>query len=609
MKSPLFSLNMDRGSRQRFHLLCTALLLLSFAYLVAILVVLAQPPASSTLPPAAGQAQAAAPASPADLEAYSGQIAFYSLRDGGGWYVMQPDGSDVRPLDPYLYEISRERENFSPDHREVAFWDEDTLALRSLEDGWVRRLPVSEPYHSDPAWSPDGEQIAYLARSGEDFDLHIVQLSTQEDVLVTGGISAWDAPSWSPDGKQIAFSTTVDGQPQIGVVNLEDGKHRLISSGKFSDRIPVWVKGPGALPGAQPSGSQPETVGFRFNYAVESCSDDGLARLEYLAQSDQEDIRILSVRVFVDDFEVYSSGSVYTDRFADSLEFFVTASGTRSRNPQVTVEVLVARDGKAAPERGTLSVDCPGTAALPTQLVSLLPQRSPSGEDSTEIQPTPIPLQNWVGKILFTSNRDGDAAYYLMNPDGSEQVRVEEDPLILDHYLQALQKQSTSDRLGAVVYSARSQMDDDIFLYSMTSGWIVPLVTRPGDDRDPSWSPDGERVLFSGQAGEQSEIMVFDRLAMEIYSLTNDLPGSASHPSWSPDGSRIAFTLQDQDGKQQIWVMNADGSEAVNISRNGYDDRDPVWIRSQTVISAEEYDAYFNTESEEEAPADAGRSG
>jgi len=601
MKNALFSLNMDRGSKQRFHLLCSTLLLLSFAFLVAILVVLAQPPVSFILPPASGQAQAAAPAGPADLEAYSGQIAFFSQRGGGGWFVMQPDGSDVRPLDPHLYEISREHEKFSPDRRRAAFWDEDILALRSLEDGWVQRLPISEPYHSDPAWSPDGEQIAYLARGSEGFDLHVINVDTQEDVLVTGGISSWDAPSWSPDGKQIAFSTDVDGKQQIGVVNIENGKQTIISSGKFSDRLPVWVKGPGALPASHLSGSQAEDDGFRLNYALESCSEDGLARLVYLAQSSREDVRILSVLVFVDDFEVFNSGSINTDRFADTLDFFVTDSGTRSRLPQVTLEVQVLRDGKASPERGTLSVECAGTAALPAQLVTLLPRRSPSGAESATAEPTPMPLPDWVGKILFTSNRDGDEAYYLMNPDGSEQVRVEEDPLILDHYLQALQKQSTSEQLGAVVYSARSQTDDDIFLYSITSGWIVPLVTRPGDDRDPSWSPDGERIVFSGQAGGETEILVFDRQTMEIYSLTNDLPGSASHPSWSPDGSRIAFTLQDQDGNRQIWVMNADGSEAVNISSSGFDDRDPIWIRSQTVLPAEEYEEYFNTGPEEGA--------
>lgn len=49
-----------------------------------------------------------------------------------------------------------------------------------------------------------------------------------------------------------------------------------------------------------------------------------------------------------------------------------------------------------------------------------------------------------------------------------------------------------------------------------------------------------------------------------------------SAPTWSPDGSKIAF-VSDQDGAPDIWVMNSDGSELVNLTRHEAKDHSPAW--------------------------------
>ncbi|NLG48575.1 MAG: hypothetical protein GX552_00525, partial [Chloroflexi bacterium] len=42
------------------------------------------------------------------------------------------------------------------------------------------------------------------------------------------------------------------------------------------------------------------------------------------------------------------------------------------------------------------------------------------------------------------------------------------------------------------------------------------------------------------------------------------------HPVWSPDGSRIAF-VSEQDRTDDIWIMNADGSEQRNLTENEWE--------------------------------------
>jgi Tol biopolymer transport system component len=56
------------------------------------------------------------------------------------------------------------------------------------------------------------------------------------------------------------------------------------------------------------------------------------------------------------------------------------------------------------------------------------------------------------------------------------------------------------------------------------------------------------------------------------------VPEINGHPSWSPDGNQIVFTST-RSGHRQIWVMDADGSNLFSLSTTGYDDWNPVWIK------------------------------
>jgi len=51
------------------------------------------------------------------------------------------------------------------------------------------------------------------------------------------------------------------------------------------------------------------------------------------------------------------------------------------------------------------------------------------------------------------------------------------------------------------------------------------------------------------------------------------------HPSWSPDGAQVVFYSNRDTGRQQIWVMNADGSAQRNLTNDRFNNWDPVWIK------------------------------
>lgn len=95
----------------------------------------------------------------------------------------------------------------------------------------------------------------------------------------------------------------------------------------------------------------------------------------------------------------------------------------------------------------------------------------------------------------------------------------------------------------------------------------VNRVTTFGQNRYPSWSPDGRRIAFSGETDTRNtDILVVDADGQNLRRLTT-APTYEVAPEWSPQGDRIAYVAPSTMGTGNgIFVMNADGSGARRIS-------------------------------------------
>ena len=99
--------------------------------------------------------------------------------------------------------------------------------------------------------------------------------------------------------------------------------------------------------------------------------------------------------------------------------------------------------------------------------------------------------------------------------------------------------------------------------------------STPGDVQTPAWAPDGRKLAFVSQRDGNSEIYVMNADGSEQENLTRQ-PASDSHPSWSRDGRKLLFVSR-RNGNAEIYVMNADGSGLRNLTRTPSDDLDPSW--------------------------------
>jgi TolB protein len=162
-------------------------------------------------------------------------------------------------------------------------------------------------------------------------------------------------------------------------------------------------------------------------------------------------------------------------------------------------------------------------------------------------------------KIAFVSTRAGNQDVWVMNADGSGQLDVTNDP------------GSDSDPAWSpdgsqIAFASDRTGDFEIWTMSADGSNTAQFTSDPATDRNPAWSPDGDALLWTSNRTGDDEIFEQSSKGTGVpMDLSND-PGHADdRPAWSPDGATIAFD-SDRSGKTDVFVMNADGSAQTDIT-------------------------------------------
>ena len=124
---------------------------------------------------------------------------------------------------------------------------------------------------------------------------------------------------------------------------------------------------------------------------------------------------------------------------------------------------------------------------------------------------------------------------------------------------------TVSGQDGLIAFVGVKDNDYDVYVADPDTGSPENLTQTPTDEEhDPVWSPSGDRLAFA-RSDAHFDIWVMNADGSGALNLTpgaNDGMGnSGRRPAWSPDGSQIAY----EDGGE-IWVMDADGSDKHNLT-------------------------------------------
>jgi TolB protein len=162
------------------------------------------------------------------------------------------------------------------------------------------------------------------------------------------------------------------------------------------------------------------------------------------------------------------------------------------------------------------------------------------------------------GRVAFASDRTGNFEIYTMEPDGSGLMRLTRTPggaqsIFSDWSPDGRWIVFDSDRTGNV----------QVFLMRADGTQVRQLTHNPGFNGDPTFSPDGRRIVFTHAAPDTpSNIWTMNLRGGDWRRVTRTPLRFEFGPQYSPDGRRISFGTTTPGGERVagIYLARPDGS-------------------------------------------------
>lgn len=400
----------------------------------------------------------------------------------------------------------------SPDGAHVVFaWggpegDNIDLYVKLLGQAAPERLTTSAASDHSPAWSPDGNRIAFMRRQNGGCELVVIpSIGGAEESVGTCEANYFGDLAWSPNGQWLAFSEEDAG-----------GVHRLVLFSLATREKRVLTNPEGAAYGDHAPAFSPDGAHIAF------------VRMQ---REEHHDLFVVSAD---------GSGAARRLTFDENVlrghtwmpsgESLVVAS---TRTGSVELWRVPFTEGNAAPV--WLPVGAAGASAP-----SMVPgsDRLLFAQDRSDTNLWSVDLAAGGATQPFASSTHHERAPHL-SPDGEHVAFV-------------------SYRSGSPeVWTARWDGSD----LQRRTFFDGPFVDAP------RWSPDGTRIAFDARPDGHVDLHVLDLESGLIRRLTN-APTDEAVPRWSRDGATIYFA-SNREGRREVWQVPALGGTPRRVTTQG----------------------------------------
>ena len=466
-----------------------------------------------------------------------------------------------------------------------------------------------------PAWSPDGQTLAYESNQSGNWDIWITQVGSGQHLNRTKDQIAIDRwPSWSPDGREVAFSSRRDdggvyvkspltGSPRRVASHFytrdtqwsTDGNELHYTVGDFGDgewwsEVLTLESGRSSIHPLPGSASTRHDARWspdgRFVAYVDAPDTAHVTRLWLLRVSDGEAIPITDGKWadWSPDWSADGEFLYFISNRGGVMDLWRRAIGT-DRSPVGNPELLTTGIGM---RHARFSADGSRMAYSRGRTVSNLwrvpiPEgRLATWDDAEQLtfdqaQVESVDVSSDGIRLFIGSDRAGNQDIWSMPASGGDLEQVTTDPTPDWH------ARVSPDGNEIAFYAFRSG-NRDIWVMPSDGGPARQLTDDPSPDHQPQWSPDGQTVAFWSVRGGNIDIYTIPATGGPETRLTND-PAFDVYPTFSPDRRWLAFVSARGDGG--IWRMPSEGGEPEQLTRRA-DSGFFVWSRDGNAIYFED---------------------
>lgn len=364
---------------------------------------------------------------------------------------------------------------------------------------------------SQPAFSPDGKQVAFVwnGPNRDNFDIYIVSVDGAVTRRLTTNPAPESDPAWSSDGRIIAFRRDVDGHSDIFLVSASGGSER-----KLTETVIPFRSG----------------TPMRDSRSGVSWSHDG----SYLLMVDSGapgggPMAIVSVSTISGQKRILTS----------------PPPGLYDKGP-----VFAADDRTFAFARGRVAM---GETSLYVQ--PLDSGMNPKGQPR-------LVLESQYSKRGLAWTPSGKALVFGMRGGCWVAPVAGGAPRLLAHACEAPTSVSVAAKQETLTYTREPKSDENIYYLPLPvpNGRGNPaslVVSSPELDYSAEFSPDGKKIALVSKRSGHLEIWVCAATGSNCSQVTNARGPEVGSPKWSPDGRQLAFDL-DQSGHYEIYTVSVD---------------------------------------------------
>ena len=117
------------------------------------------------------------------------------------------------------------------------FWD---LLIKNVNTGEITQVSNNKAYDTGASWSPDGQQLIFSSSRSGNRDIYVYNLSTKQSLPLIQHESMDNQANWSPDGSTIAFLSRRNGKSQLYLYDIESKKTRQLTDTGEHIFHPSW---------------------------------------------------------------------------------------------------------------------------------------------------------------------------------------------------------------------------------------------------------------------------------------------------------------------------------------------------------------------------------